>query len=63
MCPAAGVSNLMIKVQVVIGVALVQIGAIVIGAWGLGSNPYGYSVMIVGFLVCFWFEAKSATAR
>lgn len=40
-----------------IGVGLVIIGAVVISAWGIGSNPYGYATMIVGFLVCFWPDA------
>lgn len=41
-----------------IGAGLVFIGAVVVGAWGIGSNPYGYSTIIVGLLVCFWAEGK-----
>lgn len=33
-----------------IGTGLVLIG-------GIGSNPYGYAAVILGYLVCFWKEA------
>ena len=44
--------------QSIVGAGLVLIGAAVILAWGIGSNPYGYATMIVGFLVCFWSERR-----
>ncbi|WP_284124280.1 hypothetical protein [Parerythrobacter aestuarii] len=45
-----------------IGTALAVLGAIVVGAWGIGSNPYGYTIALAGFAVCFWTERKAESS-
>lgn len=57
---ALGILGLCFWRTSLIGTALVLIGAVVIGAWGIGSNPYGYSIIIAGLLVCFWAERKTS---
>ena len=45
-----------------LAVALAVLGTIVVGVWGLGSNPYGYSMVLAGFAWVFWAENKGAAA-
>lgn len=42
-----------------IGSAVAVVGAIVVGAWGIGSNPYGYTAMIIGLALCFRASVKA----
>ncbi|MEO0908625.1 MAG: hypothetical protein AAFY07_14000, partial [Pseudomonadota bacterium] len=42
------------------GAGLVAIGGIVIMAWGIGSNPYGYAVLWAGYAWIFWNEGRAA---
>lgn len=45
------------------GVLIAQAGAVLVGALPIWSNPYGYGLILAGFLVCFWAESNSKGAQ
>lgn len=42
-----------------IGPLLAVAGGVVIAVWPIWSNPYGYSAIILAFLICFHAEANA----
>lgn len=44
------------------GSAMVILGTVVVSAWGIGSNPYGYSAVILGFALCFLAQLRHSSA-